>query len=82
MKVLFNPKSERGTDTMLTKKAFNETFREIWAMKEDLPDVMSVALLEIKDEMDDLASSEDFTDLALWVDEVLQEEGFLPVFFP
>ncbi len=67
---------------MLTKKEFNATFKEIWAMKEDLPDVMTVSLLEIKDAMDDMASSEDFTDLAFWVDEVLQEEGFPSVFFP
>lgn len=72
----------RGDESMLTKKEFNATFREIWAMKEDLPDVMKVPLLEIKDAMDDMSSSEDFTDLALWVDEVLQEEGFPLVFFP
>ncbi len=67
---------------MITKKEFNAMFREIWAMKDDLPDVMSVSLLEIKDEMDETPSSEDFTDLAYWVDEILQEEGFPPVFFP
>ncbi len=65
---------------MLSRQAFVTLFNEVWALRHDLPDGMDSALKEVLEEARFTPKEADYTDLAEWVNDILEEEGFPSVF--
>ena len=51
-------------------------------MRNDVPDVLLGSLNEVRQELKCLKKEDDYTELAEWVDDILEEEGFPKLFFP
>ncbi len=66
---------------MITKHDFKVVFSDLHASPRGLPGHMAETLAEIRVESAYWGETSDYTDLAEWVDVVLQEEGLSPVFF-
>lgn len=64
----------------MTREEFVSGFAMVWTMRHDLPDVMLEEVKEIKDEFKSMEPDEDFSYLAEWVNELLNNEGFPSLF--
>ncbi|HYQ92916.1 MAG TPA: hypothetical protein VES89_12810 [Candidatus Competibacteraceae bacterium] len=66
---------------MITKHDFKRVFSDLHASPRSLPGHIAETLAEIREESAYWGETSDYTDLAEWVDVLLQEEGLPPVFF-
>jgi hypothetical protein len=64
----------------MKKAEFVKQFRVVWYVRQDLSDGMETELREVLNEMKMMNPEDDYTGLAQWTDEILNDWGYPSVF--